>query len=100
MPSNINYLFFKDTIKKIIVLENGFTNPYGLLEEEIVQEGIDDILDVFDYEDDEHICRIIRCIKDSNVDNKDEIISRMKGYLKNNKDLDVINELNKCYIYI
>ena len=37
MPSNINYVFFKDTIKKIIVLENGFTNPYGLLEEEIVQ---------------------------------------------------------------
>ena len=27
----LNYLFFKETIKKIIVLENGFTNDYGYL---------------------------------------------------------------------
>ncbi len=95
MPSNINYLFFKDTIKKIIVLENGFTNPHGLLEEEIVQEGIDDILDVFDYEDDEHICRIIRCVKDKkDLKNKKEILNKIKDYLQYNKNKEVISELN------
>ena len=92
----LSYLFYKSNIKKITILENGFVDDYGLLEKEIVNEGIDDIIDAIEYEDNEHICRIIRCIKDSNVYNKDEIISRMKGYLKNNKDLDVINELNKC----
>ncbi len=91
----LNYLFFKDIIKEIIVLENGFTNSYGLLEEEIVEEGIDNILDAFDYEDDEHICRIIRCVKDKkDLKNKKEILNRIKDYLKYNKNKEVLNELN------
>ena len=32
----LNYMFYKDTIKKIIVLDNGFIDDYGLIEKEIV----------------------------------------------------------------
>ncbi len=91
----LNYLFFKSDIKKITILENGFTDDYGLLEEEIVSEGLDDIIDAIEYEDDEHTCRIIKCIKDSNINNKEEIINRIKDLLKNNKDEKIINELRE-----
>jgi hypothetical protein len=93
----LNYMFYKDTIKKIIVLKNGFIDDYGTIEKEIVNDGVEDILDAFDYEDNDHICRIIRCIKDNNNFNKEEL-DRIKDYLKNNKDEKVIEELKKLEI--
>lgn len=90
----LNYLFFKETIKKIIVLENGFTNDYGYLEKEIVKYGIDEIENAIDYEDNDHICRIIRCIKDMRKSKKKEdLIVKVKDLLKNNSDEMVNKEL-------
>lgn len=90
----LNFLFYKSIIKKITVLENGFVDDYGLIESEIVNDGIDYIIDAFDYEDDEHICRIIRCIKDKkDLENREEIIKKVKDYLKNNNDKNVKKEL-------
>ena len=91
----LNYLFFKNDIKKITILESGFVDNYGTLEKEIVKEGIDDIINAIEYEDNDHTCRIIRCIKESKLDNKGEIIKRVKDYLKNSEDENIIKELNK-----
>ena len=87
----MNFLFYKSIIKKIEILENGFTDEYGIIEKEIVSDGIEDILDAFDYEDNDHICRLIRCVKDNNFD-KDNI-KRIKDYLRYNDDKRVIEEL-------
>lgn len=90
----LNYLFYKDIIKKIEILDNGFIDDYGLIEKEIVSDGIDDIIDAFDYEDDEHTCRIIKCIKNEyNLEDRDDIIKKIKDYLKNNTNDKVIKEL-------
>lgn len=87
----LNFIFYKSIIKKIDILENGFTDKYGIIEKEIVSDGIEDVLDAFDYEDNDHICRLIRCVKDNNFD-KDNI-KRIKDYLRYNDDKRVIEEL-------
>ena len=90
----LNYLFFEDIIKKVTILENGFTDDYGLLEKEIISEDIDWIIDATDYEDNDHICRIIRCLKASRKKNKNEMLSKLKEHLKYNNDEEVLKELN------
>ncbi len=90
----LNYLFFEDIIKKVTILENGFTDDYGLLEKEIISEDIDWIIDATDYEDNEHVCRIIRCLKASRKKNKKEMLSKIKEHLKYNDDEEVLKELN------
>lgn len=92
----LNFMFYKEIIKEIIILENGFIDEYGTIEEEIVNDGLDSIIDAFEYEDDEHVCRIIRCIKDNKkLANRDNIIKNIKEYLlKYNKNEKVIEEIN------
>ncbi len=88
------FMFYKDIIKKIIVLDKGFVDDYGLLEEEIILDGVDYVKDSFDYEDDEHICRLIKYIKDhKDIKNRDEMIEKVKEHLKYNDNEDVKTEL-------
>ena len=61
----LNFMFYKSTIKKVEVLEDGFIDDYGLLEKEIVSDGLDYIIDAFEYEDNEHVCRLIKYIRDN-----------------------------------
>ena len=67
------YLFFKKDIKSIKVLDK-FTDKYGTLEEEIVNDEIF-IEEVFESECDEHIYRLLLCIKDkyNEIENKEEL---------------------------
>ena len=92
----LNFLFYKDTVKKIEILENGFTDDYGEIEEIIVSDGIDDVIDAFEYEDDDHIIRIIKYIKDNHdITNRDEMIKKVKDYLKDNKNEKIIEILKE-----
>lgn len=91
----LNFMFYKSTIKKVEVLEDGFIDDYGLLEKEIVSDGLDYIIDAFEYEDNEHVCRLIKYIRDNKeIENREEIIKGIKDYLtKYNNDEEVLKEL-------
>ncbi len=54
----VNFLFYKSDIRKIEVIDS-FSEPYGMLEELIVKEGIDSITDVLFDEEKEHVYRLL-----------------------------------------
>lgn len=76
----LSYLFFPRDIKEVIELGE-FKDDYGLLEEEIVSEGIDDITDAIEYTIDDHTYRILCCLeKHPKFENKEEILDYIKSY--------------------
>ena len=64
----MNFIFYKSDIQKIESLEahagpyGKFLDPYGRLEEKIVEDGIDSIEDALACEENVHIMRILRCL--------------------------------------
>ena len=66
----MDYLFYPDDIHSIRDLEeqpgpyDGFTAPYGRIEEENVREGIDFIEEQLICEEDVHVLRMLRCLAD------------------------------------
>ncbi len=88
------YLFFKSDIKKIEIIDE-YSDKYGLLEKEIVEDEIF-IEEVFESECNEDIYRLLLCIKDkfNELKDKDEVIKQLNYLLKYNKDKE-IHELVK-----
>ncbi len=64
-------LFYKNDISSIIDLENTngifghYSDKYGLLEKECLDNGTDLIGEIFESDDDEQILRMLYCMKDS-----------------------------------
>ncbi len=78
--------FCKSNIKKVEVI-NKFSKEYGKLEELILDS--DDLIDeVFESEEDEHIFRLLRCIKDKKIKVDKDLLLKL---LKYNKDERIIN---------
>ena len=84
------YLFFKRDIKKIEEIDK-FSSKYGTLEEEIFNE-IDFVEDIFESECNEHIIRLLLCIKDkyNELNNKEETKELLETLIKYNKDKEII----------
>ena len=87
------FLFFKDDIKKIELISD-FSDKYGTLEIEIFNDGIDFIEDVLLGEYDEHIYRMLLCIKDNykKIKEKEDIINLLNDLIKYNKNKKIIKE--------
>ena len=58
--------FYKSNIKNVEIIKE-FSREYGELEELITSFGDDLIEEVFDSEEDEHIYRLLKYIKDKNI---------------------------------
>ena len=78
--------FYKSNIKKVEMI-NKFSNEYGELEELIVKD-YDLIDEVFESEEDEHIYRLLKCIKHKNIKVNKKLLLKL---LKYNKDEKIIN---------
>ena len=84
----LNYLFFKSDIKKIESLEKHkgpygkFSECYGQLEREIVEDGISSIEDILESEEDEHIYRLLICLNRYYNDNKLDCYKKVKNLLR------------------
>ena len=100
----LNFIFYKSIIKSVESLESvntpygHFSNKYGNLEKEIVEEGKIFVEDIVDYEDDIHVYRVLLYIEDhldKINDYKDDFINMLKSLQKYNKNKDVLNEVDK-----
>ena len=66
----VNYLFYRNDIWAIRDLEehpgpcDGFTAPFGRIEEWNVRDGIEFIRDHLTCEEDVHVLRMLRCLED------------------------------------
>lgn len=95
----LSYLFFSRDIKEIIVLDK-FLDDFGLLEEEIVSEGVDEITDAIEYTIDDHTYRILCCLeKHPEFEDKKEILDYVKSYdFKDNRIQDKLIELENNWL--
>ena len=99
-----NTLFYKSIIKKIESLENHqgpyghFTEKYGRIEKEIVEDGIDTISDIFISEEIEHIYRILIYLEEHINNDKTfqkELIKSLNEVLKYHTEEKIIKETKK-----
>ena len=79
--------FYKSNIKNIEIIKE-FSKAYGKLEELIIDFGDDLIDEVFESEDNEHIYRLLKCIKDKDIKVNKELLLNL---LKYNNDERVIS---------
>ena len=77
--------FYKSNIKNVEIIKE-FSREYDELEELITSFGDDLIEEVFDSEEDEHIYRLLKYIKDKNI----KIDKKLLDLLKYNKDERII----------
>ena len=87
----LNYIFLNNDIKSVEVIDK-FSENYGLLERLIVESGLEEIKDVFDYEDEEHKYRILLCIED-NLEIDEEVSKFLTNYLKYTNNKKIINKI-------
>ena len=97
-----NFLFFEGDIQKIQPLDdtNGpygrFLNPYGKLEILTVEDGIDSIEDVLFSEENEHVMRLLNCIKAYldpasalTLPDREEVLVALRKLLEVNSNPDI-----------
>lgn len=88
-------IFFKSFIKKIDIIDS-FSDKYGLLEESLIESGIDMVDEVLTSEEDISITRLLFCIEDrinilsKNV--KDELVKILDVFIKNNDNKTNVDE--------
>ena len=84
-------IFNKPIIKKVEEIKE-FSNKYGKLEESVIEDGISFIEEVLDCEEDEHIYRLLMCIKDnsSSIKEKDQLKKLLNSLVKYNEDKRII----------
>ena len=81
-------LFFKSDIKKIESLEKHkgpygkFSESFGNLEEQVVEDGIDFINDILFCEEDEHVYRLLLCLNKHYSDDDLDCYKEVKKSLK------------------
>ena len=104
----LSFMFFKSDIKKVENLEKvkgpygHFSSSYGLLEELIIEDGIESIEDALFSEDDEHIYRILICLNkylnpdnDFKLDNRKEVLKTLRELINYNTSDKIQEEANK-----
>lgn len=98
----VNFLFYRNDIKKIEVLEDHggpygcFSAPYGKIEELNYQDGIDLIWEELYCEEDVHVLRMLNCIADKEPSPSEELKSVLRELLAmelSPECRDTINEL-------
>lgn len=95
----LSYLFYPEDIKEVTILDE-FKDDYGLLEEEIVNGGLDDIIDAIEYTIDDHTYRIMCCLeKHPEFEKKKEILDYIEAYnFKDNRIKEKLNELKNNWL--
>ena len=88
-------IFFKSFIKKIDIIDS-FSDKYGLLEESLIESGIDMVDEVLTSEEDISITRLLFCIEDRinilSKDEKDELVKILDVFIKNNDNKTNVDE--------
>lgn len=86
------FLFYKSQIKKIEEIKE-FSNIYGKLEEEVLEDP-DLIEEIFEREEDIHIYRLLLCIEDNlnNLKEKEKLLKLIKDLIKYNEDDKIIKK--------
>lgn len=88
-------IFFKSFIKKIEIIDS-FSDKYGLLEESLLESGMDMVDEVLTSEEDISITRLLFCIEDRinilSKNEKDELVKILDVFIKNNDNKTNVDE--------
>ena len=84
--------FYKSDIKKVEIINN-FSKEYGELEKLIVSSGDDLIDEVFSSEEDEHIYRLLQCIKDKKIIVSKELLLNLLKYNKDDRIINIVKSI-------
>ena len=88
-------IFFKSFIKKIDIIDS-FSDRYGLLEESLIESGMDMVDEVLTSEEDISITRLLFCIEDRinilSKNEKDELVKILDVFIKNNDNKTNVDE--------
>ena len=80
-------IFFKSFIKKIDIIDS-FSDKYGLLEESLLESGMDMVDEVLTSEDDISINRLLLCLEDKikslSKSDRDELMNILDTFIKYN----------------
>ncbi|MBQ1496140.1 MAG: hypothetical protein IIZ40_02145 [Bacilli bacterium] len=80
-------IFFKSFIKKIDIIDS-FSDKYGLLEESLIESGMDMVDEVLTSEDDISINRLLLCLEDKikslSKSDRDELMNILDTFIKYN----------------
>ena len=79
----VNFLFFVGDIGLIESLEeSGYSEPYGTIELQNLRDGFDSVYDELFCEEDEHVCRMLECLKDLQPDISENLADALLSLLK------------------
>ena len=88
-------IFFKFVIKKIEIIDS-FSDKYGLLEESLLESGMDMVDEVLTSEEDISITRLLFCIEDRinilSKNEKDELVKILDVFIKYNDNKTNVDE--------
>ena len=88
-------IFFKSFIKKIEIIDS-FSDKYGLLEESLLESGMDMVDEVLTSEEDISITRLLFCIEDRinilSKNEKDELVKILDVFIKYNDNKTNVDE--------
>lgn len=88
-------IFFKFVIKKIEIIDS-FSDKYGLLEESLLESGMDMVDEVLTSEEDISITRLLFCIEDRinilSKNEKDELVKILDVFIKYNDNKTNVEE--------
>ena len=91
-------IFFKSFIKKIDIIDS-FSDKYGLLEESLIESGMDMVDEVLTSEDDISINRLLLCLEDKikslSKSDRDELMNILDTFIKYNDYEDNVKEAIK-----
>ncbi len=91
-------IFFKSFIKKIDIIDS-FSDKYGLLEESLIESGMDMVDEVLTSEEDISITRLLFCIEDRinilSINEKDELVKILDIFIKYNNNENNVKEAIK-----
>lgn len=91
-------IFFKSFIKKIEIIDS-FSDKYGLLEESLIESGMDMVDEVLTSEDDISINRLLLCLEDKiksfSKSDKEELNDILDTFIKYNDNEDNVKEAIK-----
>ena len=93
-----NTIFFKSFIRKIDIIDS-FSDKYGLLEESLIESGMDMIDEVLTSEDDISINRLLLCLEDKikslPKSDRDELMNILDTFIKYNNNENNVKEAIK-----
>lgn len=91
-------IFFKSFIKKIEIIDS-FSDKYGLLEESIIDLGMDMVDEVLTSEEDVSINRLLLCLEDKiktlSKNDIDELLKLLDVFIKYNNNENNVKEAIK-----